>query len=89
MQIQSLQDAVNVIKLNRDGLQQLQEKFKIDLIKIDNQKKPSRELQKITYEISNETADFLPIPEGSISSIQAMIKSSKLLVMADYKINEI
>jgi len=64
-------------------------KFKIDLIKIDDWKKPSRELEKITFEISNENADVLHIPEGYISSIQAMIKSSKLLVMADYKINEI
>ena len=64
-------------------------KFKIDLIKIDDWKNPSRELEKITFEISNENADVLHIPKGYISSIQAMIKSSKLLVMADYRINEI
>ena len=64
-------------------------KFKIDLIKIDDWKNPSKELEKITFEISHENSDILHIPEGYVSSIQAMIKSSKLLVMADYKINEI
>ena len=64
-------------------------KFKIDLIKIDNWKNPSKKLEKITFEISSKNADVLHIPEGYISSIQAMVKFSKLLVMADYKLGGI
>ena len=64
-------------------------KFKINLIKIDNWKNPSKKLEKITFEISSENADVLHIPVGYVSSIQAMIKSSKLLVMADYKLGDV
>jgi hypothetical protein len=60
-------------------------KFKIDLIKIDDWKNPSKKLEKITFEISSKNVDVLHIPAGYVSSIQAMIKFSKLLVMADYK----
>jgi len=64
-------------------------KFKIDLIKIDDWGNPSKKLKKITFEISSKKADVLHIPEGYVSSIQAMIKSSKLLVMADYKLGDV
>lgn len=64
-------------------------KFKIKLIEIDDWENPSKKLEKLTFEISNERADVLHIPEGYVSSIQALTEASKLLVMADYKINEI
>ena len=64
-------------------------KFKIEIIKINDWKNPSKKLEKITFEISSENADVLHIPAGYVSSIQAMIKSSKLLVMADYKLGTI
>ena len=60
-------------------------KFKIEIIKIDDWKNPSKKQQKITFEISSENTDVLHIPAGYVTSIQAMIKSSKLLVMAEYK----
>ena len=64
-------------------------KFKIELIKIDNWEKPSKKLERITFEISDENTDVLHIPNGYVSSIQSKILSSKLLVMADYKIDAI
>ena len=64
-------------------------KFKIEIIKINDWKNPSKKLEKITFEISSENADVLHIPAGYVSSIQAMIKPSKLLVMADYKLGAI
>jgi len=63
--------------------------FKIELIKIDDWENPSKELEKVSFEISNKKADVLHIPQGYISSIQAITETSKLLVMADYKMNEI
>ena len=64
-------------------------KFKIDLIKIDNWENPSKELEKITFEISSKRSDVLHVPNGYVTSIQSIIDSSKLLVMSDYKMNEI
>ena len=63
--------------------------FKIALIKIDDWKNPSKALEKVTFKISNKSADVLYVPQGYISSIQAITEASKLLVMADYRINEI
>lgn len=63
--------------------------FKIALIKIDDWKNPSKALEKITFKISNKSADVLYVPQGYISSIQAITEASKLLVMADYRINKI
>tara|TARA_R110001606_G_scaffold24223_3_gene80442 strand:- start:20969 stop:21388 length:420 start_codon:yes stop_codon:yes gene_type:complete len=63
--------------------------FKIELIRIDDWENPSKELDKITFEITSLSADVLHVPEGYVSSIQATKEASKLLVMADYKINDI
>ena len=63
--------------------------FKIALIKIDDWKNPSKALEKITFKISNKRADVLYVPQGYISSVQAITEASKLLVLADYRINEI
>lgn len=63
--------------------------FIIRLIKIDNWESPSKELDKITFEISDENADVLHVPAGYVSSIQGLTNKSKLLVMADYRLNEI
>jgi len=64
-------------------------RFKIELIKVDDWENPSKELEKITFEISDKNVRVLHVPGGYISSIQSMIKSSVLLAMSDYKLNEI
>ena len=38
--------------------------FKIELIKIDDWENPSKELEKVSFEISNKKADVLHIPQG-------------------------
>ncbi len=63
--------------------------FKIELIKIDDWENPSKELEKVTFEISDENADVLHVPGGYISSIKGMTGASKLLAMSDYRLNEI
>ncbi len=63
--------------------------FKIQLIAIDNWEKPSISLKPITFVLSAVKLDVLKIPTGYVSSIQALEKSSKLLVMADYLLGEI
>ena len=64
-------------------------KFKIELIKIDNWKNPSKKLEKITFEISSINTDVLHVPAGYVSSIQSIIKSSKLLAISDYKLGAV
>ena len=63
--------------------------FEIQLILVDNWNNPSVDLKRITFELVHETLDVLHIPSGYISSIQALINNSKLLIMSDYGLNEI
>lgn len=62
--------------------------FKIQLIKIDNWEKPSKDIKPFTYIISAGKLDVLHIPEGYVSSIQSLEPGSKLLVMANYLLGE-
>jgi dTDP-4-dehydrorhamnose 3,5-epimerase-like enzyme len=63
--------------------------FKIQLIKIDNWDQPSKKQEKFTFTINAEKLDVLHVPKGYISGIQSLVEGSKLLVMADYSLNEI
>lgn len=63
--------------------------FKIELIAIDNWEKPSKKAEIITYILDSEKLDVLHVPKGYISSIQSLSIGSKLLVMSDYRLNEI
>lgn len=62
--------------------------FKIQLIKIDNWEKPSKDCQSFTFIISAGKLDVLHIPGGYVSSIQSLEPNSKLLVMANYLLGE-
>jgi len=63
--------------------------FKIGLIKIDNWESPAKNLEMLTFTINADTLEVLHVPQGYVSSIQAMEVGSKLLVMADYLLGEI
>ena len=63
--------------------------FKIRLIKIDNWELPSEHLEAIDFTLNSEKLDMLHVPKGYISSIQSLVKGSKLLVMSDYLLGEI
>ncbi|MNQ47698.1 hypothetical protein D3C85_615520 [compost metagenome] len=62
--------------------------FKIQLIKIDDWEKPSRDIKPFTFILSSGKLDVLHIPEGYVSSIQSLEPDSKLLVMANYLLGE-
>lgn len=64
-------------------------RFKIGIIKVDNFEKPSRLLKPIFFELNTNQLDFLHIPAGNITSIQALTEDSKLLVLANYFLDEI
>ncbi|HSN61680.1 MAG TPA: WxcM-like domain-containing protein [Ferruginibacter sp.] len=63
--------------------------FKIQLIAIDNWDNPSNELSPVTFYLQAKNMDILHIPQGYVTSIQALEEGSKLMVMADYKMGEI
>lgn len=63
--------------------------FKIGLIKIDNWENPAKNLEMLTFIVNAEKLDVLHVPQGYVSSIQAMEVGSKLLVMADHLLGEI
>ena len=67
----------------------MQGRFKIQLIEVDNWECPSKKPDILSYIIDTERLDVLHIPKGFISSIQALSIGSKLLVMSDYRLNEI
>lgn len=63
--------------------------FVIQLIKVDNWDKPNRQLEKITFELSEGNLDILHIPAGYITSIKSLKEGSKLVVLSNYALNEI
>ena len=67
----------------------MQGSFKINLIAIDDWVNPSKNLNIYSFIIKAEKIDVLHVPKGFVSSIQSMAAGSKLLVMSDYKLNEI
>ncbi len=59
--------------------------FKIQLIQIDNWENPSTNLPRFEFILKSESLDFLHIPGGYVTSIQALEENSKLLLFADYR----
>ena len=63
--------------------------FKINLIQIDDWKNPSKDLPVLEFILHSEKLDFLHIPAGYVTAIQALKEQSKLLLLADYQLNEV
>ncbi|MDC3350520.1 WxcM-like domain-containing protein [Flavobacteriaceae bacterium] len=87
--------SVNIIrgwqghKVEQRWFSAVQGEFEIHLIEVDNWEIPSKDLQSIKYNLSSDKMNVLHIPNGYVSCIQAIENNSKLLVMADYSIDEI
>lgn len=76
-------------KVEQRWFSAIQGSFKIQLIAVDNWDTPSENLPRIEYHLHSEKLDILHIPAGYISSIQALEKKSKLVVMSDYHLGEL
>lgn len=63
--------------------------FIVKLVAIDNWDCPSKDLEIFTFEVCSVKLDVLHVPPGYVSSIQSKENGSKLLVMADYHLNEL
>ena len=64
-------------------------RFEIRLIKVDDFENPSKDLAQDIYELTTDRLDFLHVPAGYITAIQALEENSKLLVLADYGLGEV
>lgn len=71
-------------KIEQRWFSVMQGSFKIKLIKIDNWEHPFKDLKPFEYILESKKLDVLLVPKGYVSSIQALEKGAKLLVMADY-----
>lgn len=63
--------------------------FKIAVISIDNWQKPSVDSMMQEFILDDTTLDVLWIPQGHITSIQALEPYAKLMAMSDYNLGEI
>ena len=67
----------------------MQGSFEIAVIEINNFENPSKDLIPEYFILKTNNLDFLHIKSGCITAIKAKEENSKLLVLADYSINEI
>lgn len=63
--------------------------FRISLVKIDNWESPSKDLLTEDFILTSENFDILHIPGGFVTAIQALEDHAKLLIFANYDLNEI
>ena len=63
--------------------------FEIRVIKVDDFDNPSKDLPQNKYKLTADNLDFLHVPAGYITAIQALEEHSKLLVLADYGVGEV
>ena len=67
----------------------MQGSFEIAVIEINNFENPSKDLIPEYFTLKTNNLDFLHIKSGCITAIKTKEENSKLLVFADYSINEI
>lgn len=63
--------------------------FLLKIKKIENWSTPDKNCPTQNFELNSEGFDVLVVPEGHITSIQALQEGSKLAVMSDYALGEI
>lgn len=76
-------------KLEQRWFASMAGRFRITVLKVDNFEKPSVDIEKQIFELSSESLDFLHVPAGCLTAIQALDEKAKLLVMADYLLGEL
>jgi dTDP-4-dehydrorhamnose 3,5-epimerase-like enzyme len=76
-------------KVEQRWFSAVQGSFRIKLIEIDDWNSPSKSLVFQEVKLEAKKLDVLHIPQGYVTCIQSIENNSKLLVMADYSIDEI
>lgn len=76
-------------KIEQRWFSAVQGSFEIKLIEVDNWENPFKNSIIDTFILEANQLDILHVPKGHISSIQSLESNSRLLVMADYLLDEI
>ncbi|WP_439504238.1 WxcM-like domain-containing protein [Sediminibacterium sp.] len=63
--------------------------FKINVIRLDSWENPSTDLKINIFHLNAENTSVLYVPNGHITSIQALEAGSKLMAMSDYLLGEL
>ncbi|MGK6342941.1 WxcM-like domain-containing protein [Chryseobacterium sp. DT-3] len=63
--------------------------FEIKTVEIDDWENPSHDLSIKIFQLKSSEFSLLKVPPGFATSIQALEENSKLLVMSDYKQDEV
>lgn len=67
----------------------VQGSFKITTIAVDDWENPSPTLEQVVFVLHATSFDMLHVPQGHITSIQALEENAKLMAMSDYKLGTI
>jgi dTDP-4-dehydrorhamnose 3,5-epimerase-like enzyme len=73
-------------KVEKRWFSAVQGSFKIKIIAIDDWENPSETLEKYEFILKANSFDVLHIPQGYVTSIQALDENAKLMAMSDYKL---
>lgn len=76
-------------KIEQRWFSVVQGSFKISTRAVDNWESPSESLFMQSFILTAPTFDVLYVPNGYVTSIQALEINSKLMVMSDYSLGEI
>ena len=76
-------------KIERRWFTAVQGSFKIHTIAIDDWEKPSQTLEKKEFILEASSFDILHVPQGYVTSIQALDKRAKLMAMSDYSLGSV
>jgi dTDP-4-dehydrorhamnose 3,5-epimerase-like enzyme len=63
--------------------------FKITTIKIDDWENPNQSLEKVEFILQASSLVVLHVPQGHVTSIQALEENAKLMAMSDYNLGTI
>lgn len=76
-------------RIERRWFSAIQGSFEIKLIKIDDWENPPKNPKVFSATLDDKQLDTLCVPQGYVSSIQALEENSKLLAMSDYLLGEV
>lgn len=63
--------------------------FTVKIIVIDNWENPSKLLKAHTFILKENKPEVLLIPNGCVNGFKALEENSKLMILSDYRFNEI
>ncbi|WP_339889390.1 WxcM-like domain-containing protein [uncultured Flavobacterium sp.] len=76
-------------KVEQRWFSAVQGSFKITTIAIDDWEKPSQTLEQVEHVLQATSFDVLHVPQGFITSIQALEENAKLMALSDYNLGTI